>query len=75
MNRGEKQVSVHVTWKGKGLTQCTSTTELCLPVWALGHRTGWATFIVRPSLEADQTWGFYAERRSRPSAKNVTSHL
>jgi len=56
VNHGEKQVSIHVTWKGKGLTQCTSMTELCLPAWALGHRTGWAGFIVHPGPEAEQTW-------------------
>lgn len=56
VNCGEKQVSVHVTWKEKGLTQCTSTTELCLPAWALWRRTGWARFIVHPGPEAEQTW-------------------
>lgn len=49
-----KGVGIHVTWKGKGLTQCTFTTRLCLPAWAFGHRTAWARFIVHP--EAEQTW-------------------
>lgn len=75
VNHGEKQVGIHVTWRGKGLTQHTSTTELCLPARALGHRTGWAPFIVHPDPEAEQTWRFCTERRSRPTAKNMTSHL
>ena len=56
VNHGEKRFGVYVTWKEKGLTQCTSTTELCLPAWALVHRTGQARFIVHLGPEAKQTW-------------------